>query len=65
MDYELCETVGEKLEQAVSAKVWEATYTKFLINSRLNACLIGFNEQAQKTFFRLIKWLSEKEGITE
>lgn len=40
-------------------------YTELLISGRLNGYLADLNEQAEEMFFRLVKDLAEKEGITE
>jgi len=40
-------------------------YSELLISGKLNAYLAYLNEQAEALFSRLVKQLSEKEGITE
>ena len=40
-------------------------YTELLTSSKLNSYLADLNEQAEDMFFRLVKDLAEKEGITE
>lgn len=40
-------------------------YVNLLTSGGLNTYLADINEQAEKLFFRLVKKLSEKEGITE
>ncbi len=40
-------------------------YVNLLTSSKLNAYLADINEQAEELFFRLVKQLAEKEGITE
>lgn len=40
-------------------------YVNLLTSSKLNSYLAGKNEQAEELFFRLVKQLAEKEGITE
>lgn len=40
-------------------------YIDLLINGKLNEYLSRLNEQADDMFFRLVKDLAEKEGITE
>ena len=40
-------------------------YTELLTSGKLNGYLSDLNEQAEDMFFRLVKELSEKEGITE
>lgn len=40
-------------------------YTNLLTNCKLTAYLADIDEQAEDMFFRLIKQLSEKEGVTE
>ena len=40
-------------------------YSELLISGKLNDYLADLNEQAEEMFSRLVKQLSEKEGITE
>lgn len=40
-------------------------YVNLLTSSGLNTYLAVINKQAEKLFFRLVKQLAEKEGITE
>ena len=40
-------------------------YTNLLASCKLTAYLADIDEQAEELFFRLVKQLSEKEGITE
>ncbi len=40
-------------------------YAELLTSGKLNEYLTDLNEQAEDMFFRLIKELTEKEGITE
>lgn len=40
-------------------------YVNLLTNGKLNSYLADIAEQAEELFFRLVKQLSEKEGITE
>ena len=40
-------------------------YVHLLTSGKLNSYLADINEQAEELFFRLVKKLSEKEGITE
>ena len=40
-------------------------YAGLLIRGKLNYYLADINEQAEKMFSRLVKQLSEKEGVTE
>ena len=42
-----------------------AAYTDMLISGKLNDYLTDLNDQAEDMFFRLVKELAEKEGITE
>lgn len=42
-----------------------ALYTSLLTSGKLNDYLTDLNEQAEAMFSRLVKQLSEKEGITE
>lgn len=41
------------------------TYTTLLTSGKLNSYLADIDEQAQDMFFRLVKQLAEKEGVTE
>ena len=43
----------------------KALYTELQITGKLNGYLSDLDEQAEDMFFRLVKELSEKEGITE
>ena len=40
-------------------------YTNMLTSCKLTAYLADINEQAEEMFFRLVKQLAEKEGVTE
>lgn len=40
-------------------------YVNLLTSGKLNSYLADINEQAEELFFRLVKKLSEKEGVTE
>ena len=40
-------------------------YTSLLTSGKLNDYLTDLNEQAEAMFSRLVKQLSEKEGVTE
>ena len=40
-------------------------YTNFLTSCKLNAYLANVAKQAEDMFFRLVKQLAEKEGLTE
>ena len=40
-------------------------YVNLLTSGKLNSYLADINEQAEELFFRLVKQLAEKEGITE
>lgn len=43
----------------------KALYTGLLLDGKLNGYLADLNEQAEDMFFRLVKELAEKEGVTE
>ena len=43
----------------------KALYTGLFLDGKLGSYLADLNEQAEDMFFRLVKELSEKEGITE
>lgn len=43
----------------------EIRYTNLLTSCKLTAYLADIDEQAEDMFFRLVKQLSEKEGVTE
>ena len=40
-------------------------YTNLLTSCKLTAYLADIDEQAEELFFRLVKQLAEKEGVTE
>ena len=40
-------------------------YTNLLTSCKLTAYLADINEQAEELFFRLVKQLAKKEGVTE
>ncbi len=40
-------------------------YVNMLTSGKLNSYLADINKQAEELFFRLVKQLAEKEGITE
>ncbi len=40
-------------------------YTNLLTSGKLNSHLAEINEQAEDMFFRVVKELTEKEGVTE
>lgn len=40
-------------------------YVNLLTSGKLNSYLADINEQAEELFFRLVKQLAEKEGVTE
>ena len=42
-----------------------ARYTNLLTSCKLTAYLADIDEQAEDMFFRLVKQLAEKEGVTE
>ena len=42
-----------------------AVYTDLLTSGKLNEYLADLNEQAENMFFRLVKELAEKEGISK
>ena len=64
-------------EEAVHIGIWgqqhrrylkdhhKALYTSLLTSGKLNDYLADLNEQAEAMFSRLVKQLSEKEGVTE
>ena len=43
----------------------KTVYVELLTSGKLNDYLSGLNEQAEDMFFRLVKELAKKEGITE
>ena len=43
----------------------KTVYAELLTSGKLNSYLADLNEQAEDMFFRLVKELAEKEGITE
>lgn len=40
-------------------------YSELLISDKLNSYLADINEQAEEMFYRLVKQVAEKEGVTE
>lgn len=42
-----------------------ATYTTLLTSGKLNSYLTDIDEQAEELFFRLVKQMAEREGVTE
>ena len=40
-------------------------YTEMLVSDKLNGYLADIDEQAEDMFFRLVKQMVEKQGITE
>lgn len=42
-----------------------ATYTTLLTSGKLNSYLAEIDEQAEELFFRLVKQMAEREGVTE
>ena len=42
-----------------------ATYINLLTSGKLNAYLVDLDEQAKDMFFRLVREMAEREGITE
>lgn len=43
----------------------KALYTNLLTSGKLNSYLADIDEQAEGMFFRLVKQMAEREGITE
>ena len=43
----------------------KSLYTGLFLDGKLNSYLADLNEQAEDMFFRLVKELAKKEGITE
>lgn len=41
------------------------TYMNLLTTGKLNSYLADINEQAENMFFRLVKQMAEREGVTE
>ena len=42
-----------------------ATYTTLLTSGKLNSYLADIDEQAEELFFRLVKQMAKREGVTE
>ena len=40
-------------------------YTNLLTSGELNGCLADIDKQAEDMFFRLVKQMAEREGVTE
>ena len=70
-----CLTIPEEEQQPIG--IWgqrhlryirehrKVLYTGLFLDGKLNSYLADLNEQAEDMFFRLVKELAEKEGITE
>ena len=70
-----CLTISEEEQQPIG--MWgrrhlryireyrKGLYNSLLLSGNLNGYLAELNEQAEDTFFRLVKEFAEKEGITE
>ena len=43
----------------------KALYTNLLTSGKLNSYLVDIDEQAEGMFFRLVKQMAEREGVTE
>ena len=43
----------------------KALYTNLLTSGKLNSYLADIDEQAEGMFFRLVKQMAEREGVTE
>jgi hypothetical protein len=43
----------------------QAVYTAFLLSGKLNSYLADIDQQSEEMFFRLVKQMAEREGITE
>lgn len=43
----------------------KATYTTLFASGKLNSYLADIDEQAELMFFRLVKQMAEREGVTE
>ena len=43
----------------------KALYTELLVSGKLNGYLADLNEQAEDMFFRLVKQMAYREGVTE
>ena len=44
---------------------WRVLYTNLLTSGKLNSYLADINRQAEDMFFRLVKQIEEREGVTE
>ena len=70
-----CLTIPEEEQQPIG--IWgrrhlryireyrKGLYNSLLLSGKLNGYLAELNEQAEDMFFRLVKELAEKEGISE
>lgn len=70
-----CLTIPEEEQQPIG--IWgrrhlryireyrKGLYNSLLLSGKLNGYLADLNEQAEEMFFRLVKKLAEKDGITE
>lgn len=76
-DYYLIAGEDEPEEEQLSIGIWgqrhlryikqhkRIFYTNLLTSGKLNDCLADINEEAEEMFFRLVKQMAEKQGITE
>ena len=72
-----CLTILEEEQQQRPIGIWgqrhlryiheyrKGLYNSLLLSGKLNGYLANLNEQAEDMFFRLVKELAKKEGITE
>ena len=56
---------GDKNTHGYLKENHKVLYMNLLTSGKLNDYLADLNEQAENMFFRLVKKLAEKEGITE
>ena len=73
--YVPCLTISEEEQQPIG--IWgrrhlryireyrKGLYNSLFISGKLNSYLANLNKQAEDMFFRLVKDLAEKDGITE
>lgn len=56
---------GDSGTPAICESIKRATYTTLLASGRLNSCLAEIDKQAEDMFSRLVKHMTEREGVTE
>lgn len=58
-------TTACRLMGTTTFAVYQAKSLNLLTSGKLNGYLSGLDKQAENMFFRLVKQMSEREGVTE